>query len=260
MEGNVSLRGHYRIDRYDRSSGRSLGCLEVPNAVTKSLFLDLGIGASADHLDSATDLRIKAAGGATVKTLSSQAAGYPSHGVAAQVDLRWEDTTADTYDAHTLEIVTSGGLVFSTAAPAFGTKPAGENWVFRYTLSFGAGTSALSIEGRDLWLRLVTGNSASHFTNSSKLRVTGGSAVTFETADELAPAGGIAANSVSRTAEGTVRFTFVAGDNVLEGTWNRVVIENPGGTTSAWWLREGLTSVSSKADKIERTFHYDLSV
>lgn len=260
-KSRAALVGTHRLEKFRRGESQPYEVQETHNAVTKSLFLDLGRGASSDHVTSASDLRIKDSGGTVRATLAAMAAGYPSHATPGQMVAKWEDNSTNTYPAHTLEIVTPGGAVFSTSAPNFGTKPANENWHYTYTLTFGAGTSWLTEEGVDLWLKLVTGTSNSHFDATTKLRVFDNwGDPELPPTGEIEPVGGIVAQSVTRIDADTVRWSFKAPNGVFEGNWVQVIIENAGGTTAPWWLTRRRSTAGLKEVRIERTYHYEMSV
>ena len=164
----ILIHGRWTILRQSRLTGEMLEPLEGPNTVStagKNIFLDMMFGtnspAATDQYDNgSTVLKIYDTGDSEVSVSPVACkSGYPdavdgSH----SVDYWFEDISAAVYDADDLDILNSdSAIVFSTKDATGWSKPASENWIYKYTLSISRGHVDLDYAGLDLGMKVFTG-------------------------------------------------------------------------------------------------------
>lgn len=222
----TSLRGVYRIHRYDRETGEYLGTIRGENSITtagRDLFLDLGIGDSSSVLDNANSvIEVEDSGGSDVFTQAGADTGFPDLSTQGQATWQWSDETANEYTVDTIRVRQGSltGTIFSEFAGTLSggnDKPSNENWIYEWTISFSS--SQLTDAGAHSWLEILVGDlaSGSNWSNA-QLRVEddGGS---------LVGAVGIDSGFPSRSG-GTITWQFTAEDGTAEGTWHDPIVRS----------------------------------
>lgn len=167
---DATLTGVWTVERFSRVTGEKLPTLLVEeNTIQdagKNIFLDMmfnyGSPASTNQFTNArTDLLIYNTSDVLQKTLDCDAS-YPSHGSedSGLVYYWFSDLTADAYEADDLHFKNStSGVTFSIKLATGWSKPATENWIYKYTLQITQnGDSNLKMDGLDHALRLFSGN------------------------------------------------------------------------------------------------------
>ncbi len=228
-EVHAGIDGHWRLIRRHRQTDRLIAMTPwKPNAITaagKDLFLQLGVGASSDDLDSASDLVIKSSGGTIQKTLGACQSGYPKTSDEAGVNLkeciwRWADETSDTYSAYELEVKSPGGVLFSESNQNLGTKPSSENWYYEYKVLISASDSDFTDAGLDHWLKTLSGaavdNQGSYWD-------------AFSTDCECNASGSFVAGNLTSgptvdTVNDRVTWVWRFGDGVALGSWGSATL------------------------------------
>jgi hypothetical protein len=263
-------RGRWKIKRYTHEAYRNgeepLGTIDAGNAlVTAGLqhALDRIRGSTTSSaLSSSSVLRIYNSSISLQKTLTGTSTG-PTHlsisGASGRVTLEWTDSSTDSYSAHTLRVYYAGNTIqLSNTAPAFGTKPTGETWVYEWTFSITSSAPMVGA-GLDRMMRIITGNSSLTYNSSRtqvQVRNDTGIGCTAGTLLWSATPGSAPTRSGS-----TVTWTFVTGIGDGTGSWACYAIRNTG--TTAVDLRRGEWAGVGPADQTAhniRTFNYSFTL
>jgi hypothetical protein len=182
----MQFKGEFSLGRYRRVvlpsgevvPGELISEASQHNVVEPSgraIFADLVSGASSAVYNQSTGIKIFNSGGSEVRALNTAFAA-PTHdpsGTTGGNHVRWEWRDLDnvTYQATTIRTYNSNGAGthFNTSTVNFGTKPADEIWIYRFTLTLedsGGGDGVLSAAGLRQMLRRFTGQQANPFTAS----------------------------------------------------------------------------------------------
>lgn len=263
MHTVLTLRGEVTLERAIRGQeDRPFSVVTVPNSIVtagKQHMLDLIAGLSGSNkLDSSSVLRIKNSSAVLQKTLTGLSGGYPLHPSTTTLQLRWQDSTTDSYSAHTLEVWFNGNTIqVNTLAPNFGTKPTGETWTYTFTLTASqSGGSTMQAAGIDRLLKLITGASTDTFSQTNtQLQVRTGSETPISSRSVLV-SWMSATSAPTRTAE-TVSWPFLISAGTGTGDWTAIEIQNSVGSAL---LRQGTGGGGTKSATTDRTYTYKLSL
>jgi hypothetical protein len=272
MRSHLEMRGLYRVIKEDRTTGeRAVGDWR-PNAITtagKNIFLDIirGSAGSGDVYDQAnSQIRIyDGSPGTLVKTLTGADAAFPSialNGANLEVTWEWSDISVDVYNAARIELRNraggSGNTIFSDAAPAFGTKPNTQNWIYQYKLiltgiasaPFGDGTGHYS--GVRELLEMFIGEQVDRYDTDTELFVEGSSSGTYSQVADGAP---------TRTGQ-TVTWTFTVAEanGNAPNNWQDITIRKTLTDCTNCVLRKDNEGWPAKQSNEQRIVTYELTV
>lgn len=164
---DLRIEGRWEVERWCRKTGAKLPSLYSKNTIqTAALYklLDIMFNTNSpsanDQLDNGSTIIEVGTSDYQVSCKS----GYPQHPGSPDfgyVYYWFEDLTSNSYDASTIDVINdTTSLTFSIdSSTGWGTKPASENWIYKYTLQISkGGDSDFDDDGIDHVARLLSGN------------------------------------------------------------------------------------------------------
>lgn len=267
MNKTVSARltNIFRVLKYRDGESEPYEIVETHNALTsagKDLFLQIGIGASSDHLTNATDLRVYNSGGSLQTTLTSCDSGFPKTSDDAAVSIKnlvfqWTDSSTNTYSAYRLDVVTPAGTTFSQGNLGFGTKATNEQWTYEYTVTISSADSDFVDEGLDSWLRMLVNFNSNHWSSGGTYcRIYNGLSIVQTKTPSAGP-------SVD-TVNDRVTWVFTFSDGQANGDWGAYTMKIESNTfiDADVDLRDGstgTTGVKGSGDTWTLTYQFSIT-
>lgn len=275
----MELQGHLKIKKRTRS-GIKLPSEVYMNTIQssgKTLFLDVGTGASSSHMDAANATIVVE--NSTPSTVFSQVGvdTGPTHDNGSgstdpKVTWEWEDNGTTTYTVNTVEIRqgSTSGTLFSTISPSFGgdegnTKPESQIWTYVYTLTFGSSDtnfyddSSNIPEGIDTWLQVFTDTTGNHWSQGSmEIDI-------FEASDLSTVAATVQCSNLTTPATHERKYEFEATESVANVDWEEIRVQGSPWTNDTGYgdpvhMYRVAESIGTKNSNTVRRYFWTLSV
>jgi hypothetical protein len=276
----VAIRGAITRERYarlpDGSCGELLGVDTVENTIhNKDKIMEVLLGITDSHFSQTQAYLVMSStqggGGTFVKAgANALVTATAANANGANYEWKFEDNTINTYSANWGRLYNGNPSVFdgtedglqawyiSEVNPAFGNKPATENWHYRYQLEFYSSDSDIKVGGMTRLHQILQGDTSAHLTAANaRLQPKDGSNNSVGAV--------ITASSRTQPTTTSVEFTFVSADGANNGTWANTQVYHVAAGIGNATLREGgckqdSTSCGTKAGGEEWTYRWRLSI